>query len=107
MELRRQAGAHWAKATNGSRKSDHADSRIAQNDGRSGRDEPAEGRPRSAASAVQRGFVVGLTIVAAIIIAALSIVQFLWLPHCPTWPILIIDLDVLLICAVYSWNPRQ
>lgn len=46
--------------------------------------------------------------VAAIIIAALSIItQFLWLPHYPAWSILIIALDVILIWAVCSWNPRQ
>lgn len=46
--------------------------------------------------------------VAAIIIAALSIItQFLWLPHYPAWSILIIALDVILIWAVCSWNPRH
>ncbi|EME65923.1 hypothetical protein G352_06798 [Rhodococcus ruber BKS 20-38] len=45
--------------------------------------------------------------VAAIIIAALSILaNFLWLPYYPWWSILIIALDVVVIWAISTWNPR-
>ena len=45
--------------------------------------------------------------VTAIVIAAISIiVNFLWLPYYPWWSILIIALDVVVIWAVSTWNPR-
>ncbi|WP_407107186.1 hypothetical protein [Rhodococcus aetherivorans] len=45
--------------------------------------------------------------VAAIVIAAVSILaNFLWLPYYPWWSILIIALDVVVIWAVSTWNPR-
>ncbi|WP_241386675.1 DUF7144 family membrane protein [Rhodococcus sp. CH91] len=45
--------------------------------------------------------------VTAIILAALSIVaNFLWLPYYPWWSILIIALDVIVIWAIATWNPR-
>ncbi|MFE2124485.1 hypothetical protein ACFW9U_28015 [Rhodococcus aetherivorans] len=45
--------------------------------------------------------------VAAIVIAALSILaNFLWLPYYPWWSILIIALDVVVIWAISTWNPR-
>ncbi|ETT27696.1 DUF7144 family membrane protein [Rhodococcus aetherivorans] len=45
--------------------------------------------------------------VAAIVVAALSILaNFLWLPYYPWWSILIIALDVVVIWAVSTWNPR-
>ncbi|MEU5840703.1 hypothetical protein [Rhodococcus sp. NPDC047139] len=45
--------------------------------------------------------------VAAIIIAALSIlVNFVWLPYYPGWAIAIIALDVVVIWAISTWNPR-
>ncbi|QIX48321.1 MULTISPECIES: hypothetical protein [Rhodococcus] len=45
--------------------------------------------------------------VAAIVIAALSILlNFMWLPYYPWWSILIIALDVVVIWAVSTWNPR-
>ncbi len=43
----------------------------------------------------------------AIVIAGLSIIaNFLWLPYYPWWSILIIALDVVVIWAVSTWNPR-
>ncbi|UYP19417.1 hypothetical protein OED52_02245 [Rhodococcus sp. Z13] len=45
--------------------------------------------------------------VTAIVLAALSIVaNFLWLPYYPWWSILIIALDVVVIWAIATWNPR-
>lgn len=45
--------------------------------------------------------------VAAMVIAALSIlVNFMWLPYYPGWAIAIIALDVVVIWAVATWNPR-
>lgn len=45
--------------------------------------------------------------VAAIVIAALSILlNFMWLPYYPWWSILVIALDVVVIWAVSTWNPR-
>ncbi|WP_206025622.1 hypothetical protein [Rhodococcus sp. 14C212] len=45
--------------------------------------------------------------VAAIVVAALSILaNFLWLPYYPWWSILIIALDVVVIWAVSTWQPR-
>ncbi|MEU5840701.1 hypothetical protein [Rhodococcus sp. NPDC047139] len=45
--------------------------------------------------------------VTAIVIAALSILaNFLWLPYYPWWSVLIIALDVVVIWAVSTWNPR-
>lgn len=45
--------------------------------------------------------------VTAIVIAALSLVaNFLWLPYYPWWSILIIALDVVVIWAVCTWNPK-
>ncbi|MFB7723980.1 hypothetical protein ACFVUS_02375 [Nocardia sp. NPDC058058] len=44
--------------------------------------------------------------VAAIIIAAISIVEnFLWLPYYPAWSLLIIALDVVIIWAISTWKP--
>lgn len=44
---------------------------------------------------------------AAITIAAVSIVaNFLWLPYYPLWSILIITLDLIVIWAVATWDPR-
>ncbi|QDC12783.1 DUF7144 family membrane protein [Rhodococcus ruber] len=46
--------------------------------------------------------------VAAIVLAALSILaNFMWLPYYPWWSILIIALDVVVIWAVSTWNPRR
>ncbi|MFD3810025.1 hypothetical protein [Rhodococcus sp. NPDC058639] len=46
--------------------------------------------------------------VTAIVIAAISIiVNFLWLPYYPWWSILIIALDVVVIWAVSTWDPRS
>ncbi|WP_232718750.1 DUF7144 family membrane protein [Gordonia metallireducens] len=43
----------------------------------------------------------------AIVIAGLSIIaNFLWLPYYPWWSILVIALDVVVIWAVSTWNPR-
>ncbi|MDJ0395132.1 hypothetical protein QMK17_17545 [Rhodococcus sp. G-MC3] len=43
----------------------------------------------------------------AVIIAAVSIVaNFLWLPYYPLWSILIITLDLIVIWAVATWDPR-
>ncbi|MGX7732051.1 DUF7144 family membrane protein [Rhodococcus sp. 2H158] len=45
--------------------------------------------------------------VAAIVLAALSILaNFMWLPYYPWWSVLIIALDVVVIWAVSTWNPR-
>jgi hypothetical protein len=45
--------------------------------------------------------------ISAIIIAALSILaNFMWLPHYPWWSVLIIALDVVVIWAISTWNPR-
>ncbi|OWY81523.1 hypothetical protein [Rhodococcus sp. BUPNP1] len=45
--------------------------------------------------------------IGAIVIAALSILaNFLWLPYYPWWSILIIALDVVVIWAVSTWQPR-
>ncbi|EME51144.1 hypothetical protein G352_26937 [Rhodococcus ruber BKS 20-38] len=45
--------------------------------------------------------------VAAIVVAALSILlNFMWLPYYPWWSILIIALDVVVIWAVSTWDPR-
>ncbi|WP_241385790.1 DUF7144 family membrane protein [Rhodococcus sp. CH91] len=45
--------------------------------------------------------------VIAVVLAALSIVaNFLWLPYYPWWSILIIALDVVVIWAVSTWDPR-
>lgn len=46
--------------------------------------------------------------VAAIVLAALSILaNFMWLPYYPWWSILLIALDVVVIWAVSTWNPRR
>ncbi|MFX1756406.1 DUF7144 family membrane protein [Rhodococcus sp. As11] len=46
--------------------------------------------------------------VTAIVIAALSILaNFMWLPYYPWWSILIIALDVVVIWAVSTWQPRS
>ncbi|MDV6310062.1 hypothetical protein R4227_17710 [Gordonia amicalis] len=43
----------------------------------------------------------------AIVIAGLSVIaNFLWLPYYPWWSVLIIALDVVVIWAVSTWNPR-
>ena len=45
---------------------------------------------------------------AAIAIASLSIIaNFLWLPYYPWWSILIMALDVVVIWAVATWQPRR
>lgn len=45
--------------------------------------------------------------VSAMVIAALSIlVNFMWLPYYPGWALAIIALDVVVIWAVATWNPR-
>ncbi|NGP05908.1 hypothetical protein G6038_10565 [Rhodococcus sp. 14C212] len=45
--------------------------------------------------------------VAAIVVAALSILaNFMWLPYYPYWSVLVIALDVVVIWAVSTWNPR-
>ncbi|MBS9373702.1 DUF7144 family membrane protein [Rhodococcus sp. B50] len=45
--------------------------------------------------------------VAAMVIAALSIlVNFMWLPYYPGWALAIIALDVVVIWAIATWNPR-
>ncbi|MCK8671033.1 hypothetical protein M1M07_07870 [Rhodococcus sp. HM1] len=45
--------------------------------------------------------------VAAIVIAALSILaNFMWLPYYPGWAIAIIALDVVVIWAISTWQPR-
>ncbi|MEV0544962.1 MULTISPECIES: DUF7144 family membrane protein [Nocardia] len=45
--------------------------------------------------------------IVAVVIASLSIIaNFLWLPYYPAWSILIIVLDVVVIWAVTTWNPR-
>lgn len=44
----------------------------------------------------------------ALVICAVSIVvNFLWLPHYPTWAIPIIALDAVVIWAVATWSPQQ
>ncbi|MEE2034010.1 DUF7144 family membrane protein [Rhodococcus chondri] len=46
--------------------------------------------------------------VIAIVIAALSLVaNFLWLPYYPWWSVLIIALDVVVIWAIATWEPRR
>ncbi|MGX7729141.1 DUF7144 family membrane protein [Rhodococcus sp. 2H158] len=46
--------------------------------------------------------------VAAIVLASLSILaNFMWLPYYPWWSVLIIALDVVVIWAVSTWNPRR
>ena len=46
--------------------------------------------------------------VAAIVLAALSILaNFMWLPYYPWWSLLIIALNVVVIWAVSTWNPRR
>ncbi|NGP07173.1 hypothetical protein G6038_17130 [Rhodococcus sp. 14C212] len=46
--------------------------------------------------------------VAAIVLASLSILaNFMWLPYYPWWSVLIIALDVVVIWAVATWNPRR
>ncbi|MCT1355711.1 hypothetical protein GR168_08380 [Gordonia sp. JH63] len=43
----------------------------------------------------------------AIVIAGLSIIaNFLWLPYYPWWSILIIALDIVVIWAVSTWQPK-
>jgi len=45
--------------------------------------------------------------VSAMVIAALSIlVNFMWLPYYPGWALAIIALDVVVIWAIATWNPR-
>lgn len=45
--------------------------------------------------------------VTAIVIAAISVIaNFLWLPYYPWWSILIIALDIVVIWAVSTWDPR-
>ncbi|MGW0022031.1 DUF7144 family membrane protein [Rhodococcus sp. NPDC003382] len=45
--------------------------------------------------------------VAAIVIAALSILaNFMWLPYYPGWAMAIIALDVVVIWAISTWQPR-
>ncbi|MEE2033831.1 DUF7144 family membrane protein [Rhodococcus chondri] len=45
--------------------------------------------------------------VMGIVIAALSILaNFLWLPYYPGWSLVIIALDVVVIWAISTWNPR-
>jgi hypothetical protein len=45
--------------------------------------------------------------VLGIVIAALSILaNFLWLPYYPGWSLVIIALDVVVIWAISTWNPR-
>ncbi|MFC8383390.1 hypothetical protein [Nocardia sp. NPDC057272] len=46
--------------------------------------------------------------IVAVVIASLSIIaNFLWLPYYPAWSILIIVLDVVVIWAVTTWDPRS
>lgn len=41
------------------------------------------------------------------VIAGLSIIaNFLWMPYYPVWSIVVIALDVVVIWAVATWNPR-
>ncbi|NLE81079.1 MAG: hypothetical protein GX610_16140, partial [Rhodococcus sp.] len=45
--------------------------------------------------------------VSAMVIAALSIlVNFMWLPYYPGWALAIIALDIVVIWAIATWNPR-
>lgn len=45
--------------------------------------------------------------VAAIIVAALSILaNFLWLPYYPWWSTLVIALNIVVIWAIATWQPR-
>ncbi|WP_336882440.1 DUF7144 family membrane protein [Rhodococcus globerulus] len=42
----------------------------------------------------------------AFVVAALSIVaNFLWMPYFPTWSMVIIALDIVVIWAVATWRP--
>ncbi|WP_084513339.1 DUF7144 family membrane protein [Nocardia mikamii] len=44
----------------------------------------------------------------AIALLGLSIIaNFLWLPHYPWWSILVIALDIVVIWAIATWDPRR
>ncbi|NKY85279.1 DUF7144 family membrane protein [Nocardia veterana] len=46
--------------------------------------------------------------VLAIILLGLSILaNFLWLPYYPWWSILVIALDIVVIWAIATWDPRR
>ncbi|MFE5479623.1 hypothetical protein ACFQ9R_28225 [Nocardia sp. NPDC056541] len=45
--------------------------------------------------------------IAAYCLAALSIIaNFLSLPYCPWWSVIIIGIDLVVIWAISTWNPR-
>ena len=46
--------------------------------------------------------------VLAILLLGLSIIaNFLWLPHYPWWSVLVIALDIVVIWAIATWEPRR
>lgn len=46
--------------------------------------------------------------ITAAVVAALSILgNFLWLPYYPSWSIIVIVVDILVIWAVTAWRPNQ
>ncbi len=59
--------------------------------------------------AVAIGLILGATWarLTAILMSSLSIVSmFLWLPYYPVWSLVVIALDIIVVWAVATWEPR-